>query len=299
VRVKDISRILILGAGAMGRQIGFQCAACGFDVTLYDTGDEVLKRALRELRGLSEHFVRHGRLGESEAKAALDRIKTETDPERAGADADLISESVPEDPQLKGDILGRFHGICPEHTIFTTNTSSLLPSMFAELTGRPDRFAALHFHDTRVTDIVDVMPHPGTSSQTTALIEEFARRIHQRPIVLHKENHGYVFNAMLMELLRSALTLAANGVVDIEDIDRSWTGIMHTRSGPFGIMDSIGLDTVYGITDYWARQLGSSQQRKNAEFLKTYVEQGLLGQKTGKGFYTYAPDPQDPCNRAP
>ena len=287
MRAEDISRILIIGAGAMGRQIGFQCAASGFRVTLHDTGQDVLDEAMQRLGEFSEHYIRHSRLGENETKEALDRVRTETDPERAGADADLVSESVPEDPQLKGKILGRFNEICPEHTIFTTNTSSLLPSMFAELTGRPDRFTALHFHDTRITDIVDVMPHPGTSSQTTALIEEFAKRIHQTPIVLHKENHGYVFNAMLMELLRSALTLAANGVADVEDIDRSWAGIMHTMTGPFGIMDSIGLDTVYSITDYWAHQTGSSQQYKNAEFLKGYVDQGLLGQKTGRGFYNY------------
>jgi 3-hydroxybutyryl-CoA dehydrogenase len=287
VRVEEISRILIIGAGSMGCQIGFQCAASGFQVTLHDTGQNVLDKAMHRMSELSEHSIRNSRLEESEAKEALDRVRIESDPEQAGADADLVSESIPEDPQLKGKILGRFNEICPEHTIFTTNTSSLLPSMFAELTGRPDRFAALHFHDIRVTDIVDIMPHPGTSSPTTALIEEFAKRIHQTPIVLYKENHGYVFNAMLMELLRSALTLAANGVADVEDIDRSWSGIMHTRTGPFGIMDSIGLDTVYGITDYWARQTGSTQQYKNAEFLKGYVDQGLLGQKTGKGFYTY------------
>lgn len=288
MRVEDISRILILGAGAMGRQIGFQCAACGLSVTLYDAHESVLENAGHRLQELSEHYTRNARLSEEEAREALGRVKSETDPERAGADADLVSESVPEDPRLKGKLLGRFHEICPEHTVFTTNTSSLLPSMFADLTGRPERFAALHFHDTRITPIVDVMPHPGTSAETTALIQEFARRIHQTPIVLHKENPGYVFNAMFMEFLRSALTLAANGVARIEDIDRSWTGVMHTHAGPFAIMDSIGLDTVHSITDYWARQTESAQQRKNADFIKSYVDQGLLGLKSGRGFYSYS-----------
>ena len=288
MRAEDISRVLILGAGTMGRQIGFLCASCGLSVTLHDTGEDRLEEALRGMRRLSESYLRAGWLEEDGAREALERVHAETDPERAGTDADLVSESLPEDPQLKGEVFARFHAVCPEHTVFTTNTSSLLPSMFAELTGRPDRLAALHFHDTRITSIVDVMPHPGTSQETAELVEGFARRIHQTPIVLHRENPGYVFNAMFMELLRSALTLAANKVADIEDIDRSWTGVMHTHAGPFAIMDSIGLDTVHSITDYWARQLNSRQQQKNADFLKAYVDQGLLGVKTGRGFYTYA-----------
>ena len=287
MQVKAISRILILGAGSMGRQIGFQCAASGLWVTLHDSDKDALESAKQRMEELSRHYIQNARLSEEEARDALGRVEAEPDPERAGADADLVSESVPEDPRLKGELFGRFHEICPEHTVFTTNTSSLLPSMFAHLTGRPERFAALHFHDTRITSIVDVMPHPGTSAETTALIEGFARRIHQTPVVLHKENPGYVFNTMFMELLRSALTLAANGVANIEDIDRSWTGVMHTHAGPFAIMDSIGLDTVYSITDYWARQKESDQQRKNADFLKTYVDQGLLGLKSGRGFYNY------------
>ena len=115
----------------------------------------------------------------------------------------------PEDPKLKAKVLAQFNEICPPHAIFTTNTSSLVPSMFAEKTGRPERFAAFHFHDTRVTQIVDIMPHPKTLPEITDIIEAFAVRIGQIPIILKKENFGYVFNAMLMELFKSAQTLAA------------------------------------------------------------------------------------------
>ncbi len=131
------------------------------------------------------------------------------------------------------------------------------------------------------------MPHPGTSKQTLDLIQAFARKIGQIAIVLHKEHHGYVFNNMLSSLLSAALGLAANDVASIEDIDRSWMGVMHTESGPFGIMDSIGLKTIWTITDYWANKQNNPQALANAAFVKEYVDKGLLGEKTRQGFYSY------------
>ncbi|MCF8029041.1 MAG: 3-hydroxyacyl-CoA dehydrogenase [Desulfobacteraceae bacterium] len=290
MNIDDISTVLIIGAGTMGQQIGFQCAACGYDVILHDISQDMIDKAKERLGRLARNYMKSSRIDQQAADAALARIRTETDPEQAGRSADFISESVPEDPELKAKVLARFNEICPAHTIFTTNTSSLLPSMFAGTTGRPERFAAFHFHDTRFNYIVDIMPHPGTSPDTVTLIEGFARRIHQVPIVLKKENHGYVFNAMLIQLLESAQSLAANDVASIEDIDRSWMGVMGMDIGPFGLMDSIGIDTAWKINDYWARQTGDPQRKKNTEFLKKYVDSGNLGTKTGKGFYTY-PNP--------
>lgn len=290
MQVDDIKQVLILGSGTMGRQIGFHCAASGYEVVYYDIGQDLLDKAMKQAQRLAKRYVQGNRLTQDEADAALARIRTATDPEEAGKNADFISESIPEDPELKGRVFGQFNAICPPHTIFTTNTSSLKPSMFADATGRPDKFAAFHFHDLRITPVVDIMPHPGTAQETVELIEAFAGRSGLMPIMLKKENNGYVFNAMLMELFKSAQSLAAKGVASVEDIDRAWMGVMYTPIGPFGLMDSIGLDTVWKITDYWARKLQDKQTLTNAEFMKQYVDAGRLGAKTGQGFYTY-PDP--------
>lgn len=287
MRVEDIRRILIIGAGTMGQQIGFHCAACGFDVTFFDASRQALDNALGQANKLAKIYVRENHLTRDAADLALGRIRTAVDADDAGHDADFVSESVPEDPELKGRVFSQFNAICPAHTIFTTNTSSLVPSQFAEATGRPEQFAALHFHDLRFNRVVDIMPHPGTSNETVELIEALAERAGWIPIMLKKESPGYVFNAMLMEFLKSAQTLAASGVATVADIDRSWMGVMQTEVGPFGIMDSIGLDTVWKITDYWAKQLGDPQYRANADFLKQYVDKGLLGLKSGAGFYRY------------
>ena len=118
----------------------------------------------------------------------------------------------------------------------------------------------------------------------------FARRIGQIPIRLRKENFGYVFNALYTAINRAALTLVTNGVASVQDVDRAWIGIMKMPIGPFGMLDGVGLDTVWHITDYWARQLGDPQIRANADFVRTYLDRGRLGVKSGAGFYDY-PDP--------
>jgi 3-hydroxybutyryl-CoA dehydrogenase len=285
-----IKKVLILGAGTMGQQIGYQCAACGLDVTLYDTSKEALEKALDSMAKIGKAMVTGGRVSKEAAEGAMARVRTTTDAVEAGKDADLINESVPEDPKLKAKVFASFNEICPKHTLFTTNTSTLLPSMIAEQTGRPDRFAALHFHDVRITNVVDIMPHPGTSAETLAAIRDFVFQIDQYPIELKKEQPGYVFNTMLSQLFSAAMTLASRDVASVEDIDRAWMGIMQTAVGPFGIMDSIGLETIWKVTDYWANVTQDPQSRMNGDFVKQYVDEGNLGVKTGKGFYSY-PNP--------
>ncbi len=285
-----IEKVLILGAGTMGLQIGLQCAASGFNVIVYDAFDHALKTAEDRVGKIARALVKHARIEQKDADAGLLRMAFTSDPQTAGQEADLINESVPEDPALKQQVFAQFNKICPEHTIFTTNSSTLVPSMIAAATGRPDRFAALHFHDCSVTNIVDVMPHPGTSAKTLSTILAFCKAIDQYPIELKKEQHGYIFNTMLSELLGSALGLASEEVASPENIDRAWMGIMKTPIGPFGIMDSVGLETVYKITNYWSEKIGDPKRKGNAVYLKEFVEKGDLGVKTGKGFYEY-PNP--------
>jgi len=290
MKVDDVNRVLILGAGTMGQQIGLQCAMYGYDVVYYDLSHEILDKALKRVAKLGAWYVSKGRLSEEDLKHALERVSATPDPAEAAGNIDFVSESIPEDPALKGEVFGLFHKLCPERTVFTTNTSMLVPSMFAEATGRPERLAALHFHDLRANNVADLMPHPGTDPEVTKLVHDFALSIGQIVIMLHREHSGYVFNSMLSSLFSSALTMASRNVATIEDIDRSWMGVMHTPMGPFGIMDQVGLSTVWTIIDYWAKKTGDTQAQANADFLKQYVGRGHLGFKTNQGFYSY-PDP--------
>ena len=143
MKIEEIHTVLVIGAGTLGSQIALQCAMHGFEVNLYDISSGALDKGMQLIRGYVNGLI--GSPLEAQATAAVSHIHPLGDPKIA-AQAELVSESVPEDPQLKGKVFAQFNALCPLHTIFTTNTSTLLPSMYAQATGRPDRFAALHFH---------------------------------------------------------------------------------------------------------------------------------------------------------
>lgn len=285
MRVEDVRNVVIVGSGTMGRQIGLQCAIHGHKVVIYDIAPDVLEMATAQIKEYAAQMVVGGRLTQEEAEASLAKITPTNDPERAGAGADVLSESVPENPELKCKVFAQFNELCPAHAIFTTNTSTLLPSMFAAATGRPTQFAAFHFHPyVWESNVVEIMPHPGTSKTVVRLLRTFAKRIGQIPIVLAKESQSYVFNSMMNALNSTALALVSEGVASVEEIDRAWMGVTKMPMGPFGNLDFVGLDVVWHVTQYWAKVLGNPRIQANANFLKTYVDKGHLGVKSGRGF---------------
>lgn len=284
----DSDRVLIVGAGAIGRQIAVQSALAGYRVTLNDVSGEALRSAAAACPQVLTDLTHRRELTAEQVSQTLARIRPVLDPQRAAADADLLIESVPEQLQVKREVFARFAEFCPPQTVFSTNTSMLLPSMLAASTGRPDRFAALHF--IMESDIIEIMPHPGTSPETLAFLDAFARRLAGVTLVCRREQPGYLVNSMLMALNATALTLVVNGVTSPEDVDRAWMKAVNVDRGPFGILDVVGIDTAWQVTDYGARWINDSQAKKNAQFLKAYVDRGELGVKTGRGFYTY-PDP--------
>ncbi|MBY9004079.1 MAG: 3-hydroxyacyl-CoA dehydrogenase [Candidatus Lokiarchaeota archaeon] len=232
-------------------------------------------------------------ISREDADQMLKRIYTTNDPADAAKDADLLSESVPEIVSLKEEIFERFNKLCPKHTIFTTNTSTLLPSRLAESTGRPERFLALHTNNpVFITKTADIMGHPGTSKEVLDMTIEFSRRIGLIPIVLDKEQPGYIINTLLVGLMDRALWLVANEVATPQQVDKSWMGTMKIGIGIFGIMDNIGLDVGWELREEHALTSGDEQAKIIYEYLKTnYIDKGHFGRKTGQGFYKY-PQPK-------
>ena len=284
-----IKNVLIVGSGTLGSQIGFQCARHGFRTTMYDIKEEALEACRKVHQEIAIATKADLGLDDSAVAPAFENLSYTTDLAAAAKDCDIVSESVPEDPELKRQVFAQLNQVCPTHTIFTTNSSSLLPSQIADASGRPGQFLALHFANRIwVSNVGEVSKHPGTAPEVVDRVVKFAVEIGLVPIRLEKENHGYVMNALLMPLLGAAQALVANGIASPEDVDRTWMISTQTPAGPCAIMDIVGLGTVYAIGNYWANETGDPQLRKNADFIKeTFLDRGMLGMKSGAGFYTY------------
>ena len=282
----DIRRFLVLGSGTLGLRVGLQAALSGFDTVIYDNREEAFGGARKVQASILRHLIRSGRIGQEASDAAQARIRFTTDPREAAEGVDFVNESVYEDLEVKREVWSLFSGLCPPEALFTTNTSYLLPSQFAEATGRPGRFCAFHFHDVFHANVVDVMPHAGTEPWVCDLLMAMGRRLWQTPVFVERESPGYIFNAMLMALIGAAGALVTGGVASVEDVDRSWMGNFKMDRGPFGILDTIGLDTAWHVT----HNQKDPRSQRFAAYLKPFVDSGRLGVKTGEGFYTY-PDP--------
>ena len=282
----DIKKVLILGAGTLGTRVGLQAAISGYTVTIYDIHESALQQAQKVMEKVLRYTVKIRLTKEEDKPTILSRIKFTTHPQEAVLDADLINESVTEDIAIKEKVWRQFGELAPSKTIFTTNTSYLLPSQFAAISGRPEKFCAFHFHDVFTAKVVDIMPHPGTDPELIPLLMDFGKSLNQVPVLVKKESPGYIFNFMLMALIGAAGKLKTSEVGSIEDIDKSWMVNFNMPMGPFGILDNVGLDTAWRVT----KDRPDSSSRAFAELLKSYIDQGKLGEKSGEGFYKY-PNP--------
>ncbi|RZS97391.1 3-hydroxyacyl-CoA dehydrogenase [Cecembia calidifontis] len=281
-----IKRVCILGAGTLGTRVALQAALSGYQVAIFDINPKALENSQKLMQKIIKQLANNSGLEDVAGMHAIAAITFTDNPNVAIWDADLINESVTEDVEIKNAVWDQFGKIAPEKTIFTTNTSYLLPSMFAEISGRPEKFCALHFHDVFYSKVVDIMPHPGTDPSLIPILMEFGRSLEQVPVVVKKENHGYLFNSMLMAFIGAAGKLLTGEIGTVEDIDKSWMVNFHMPMGPFGILDSIGLDTAWHVT----KNLPDAASQRFAALLKTYIDAGKLGEKTGEGFYKY-PNP--------
>ena len=285
--LQDIKNVLILGSGTLGLRIGLACALNDYKVVIYDISEEAFNKAKRIQDELLEGLIKVGRVTQDKVNRAKENQIFTTDPHEAAKEADLVSESVTEDLELKKKVWTQFGELCPSDTIFTTNTSYLIPSFFAEETGRPNLFCALHFHDVFYANVVDIMPNPKTEEWIIPLLEDFGKSIQQTPVIIKKESPGYIFNTMLMAFIGAAGGLVTHNIASIEDVDKSWMGNFKMPMGPFGILDEIGLDTAWHVTN----NQKDEKSKRFARFLRQYVDQGKLGKKVGQGFYSY-PNPR-------
>lgn len=283
-----IANVTLLGTGVLGAQIALQAAWHGFAVTAYGIDEVALEKGRDAVEAIGRRYLADLPDATQEKVDAVTRaIIWTTDLNVAAASADLVIEAIPENLDLKREVYQRLGAAAPAHTIFASNSSTLLPGDMAGSTGRPDRFLALHFaNEIWVHNLAEIMGHAGTSSEIFKVVVEFARAIGMEPIVIHKEKAGYVLNSLLVPFLSSASELLVDGVAEFEAIDKAWKIATGSPKGPFEIYDIVGLGTAWHISSS-----GSPKQREFAEFLKqNYIDKGKMGVASGEGFYKYKGD---------
>jgi 3-hydroxyacyl-CoA dehydrogenase len=288
-----VKNITIAGSGVLGSQIAFQTAFKGFNVSVYDINDEALERAKDRITNLKSYYKEDIGASEEDLKTAYARISFHSDLSVAVAEADLVIEAIPEVVQIKTDFYTELGKVAPAQTIFATNSSTLLPSQFAEVTGRPKKFLALHFaNEIWKNNTAEIMKHPGTDNEVFDEVIEFAKAIGMVPLPLHKEQPGYILNSLLVPLLDAAQMLLLKGVADTETIDKTWMVATGAPLGPFAILDVVGINTAYNISLAKAKATGDPEVKKLADLLKTdYIDKGKIGREAGEGFYKY-PNPK-------
>jgi 3-hydroxyacyl-CoA dehydrogenase len=287
----NYKNITVAGSGVLGSQIAFQTAYHGFNVSVYDINDEAIERAKERITKLKPRYQEDLGASEQELDAAYNRLSFYSDLSQAAADADLVIEAVPEVVNIKIDFYQKLGQVAPEKTVFATNTSTLLPSQFAEATGRPEKFLALHFaNEIWKNNTAEVMMHPGTDKAVFDDLLEFAKAIGMVALPLYKEQPGYILNSLLVPFLEAGQMLLMKEVADPETIDKTWMIATGAPKGPFAILDIVGITTAYNIANAKG-EAGVPQFKELANLLKTeYIDKGKLGVATGEGFYKY-PNP--------
>lgn len=226
---------------------------------------------------------------EEEVHSAYDRITFTSDLSKAVAEADLLIEAIPEVVDIKTDFYTKLGKVAPAKTVFATNSSTLLPSQFADATGRPEKFLALHFaNEIWKNNTAEIMKHQGTDMNVFQEVIQFAKAIGMVALPLYKEQPGYILNSLLVPFLSAAQSLLAKEVADVETIDKTWMIATGAPQGPFAILDVVGLKTAFNIALAQAEATGDPESKKVADLLKTeYIDKGKRGKETGEGFYTY------------
>ncbi|WP_144550115.1 3-hydroxyacyl-CoA dehydrogenase family protein [Peribacillus simplex] len=284
---KQIQSITVIGAGQMGHQIAMLAALGGYETILQDVQENALNTAQEKLDVILTKWVQKGKLSEDRKLAAFSRLQYTTDLEKAASGADLIIEAVVEKLDVKREVFARLEELAPAETIFATNSSTIVNSLIASVTNRPDKFINMHFFfPPLIMDCVEVVMSDQTSEETAKLAMEVTERMNRTGVLLRKEISGFVANRILGALQREALYLYEEGIVDYKDIDLICRKALGHPIGPFELMDLSGIDVGYFVMKQRYNETGNPEDKPNA-CIEEKVNKGQLGRKTGKGWYDY------------
>ena len=281
-------KVAVLGAGLMGHgiaQIASQVG--GYEVSILDVEQRFLDGGMKMIRDSVGKFVERGKLSKEQGEAALGRIRPTLDLSEAVRGSALVIEAATEDPKLKLDLYRRIAELVGKDTIVASNTSSISITLLASATRNPENVCGMHFFNPpQLMPLIEIIRGKKTSDETVRRVREASSRLGKETVLCKKDSPGFIVNRILVPALNEAVFLVQEGVADPEDIDKAVRLGLNWPMGPLQLLDYVGLDTTYNITQVFMSEFQDSKFRPSP-LLHEMVRAGMTGRKSGKGFYEW------------
>ncbi len=284
----EIKTIGVLGAGVMGNGIAQVAAQAGYNVIMRDIEDRFVQGGLKNIEKFLSKSVEKGKMTADQMAGVMGKIKGTTDINEM-KNADLVIEVIIEVMDVKKKVFAELDGICGPDVILASNTSSMSITEIAAATKRPDKVVGMHFFNpVPLMKLVEIIRGIRTSDETTATILELTKKLGKEPVEVKVDVPGFLANRLMIAVAIEAIKLYEQGIASKEDIDKAAKLGLNYPMGPFELMDLTGIDINYHVMDYFYKELPKENKWDPPLFIKNMVRAGLLGRKTGKGWYDYS-----------
>ena len=286
--VNRSGKVSVLGAGLMGHGVAQVASQVGgYDVAILDVEQRFLDSGMKMIRGSLDKFVEKGKLSKSEADAAMRRIVPTLDLAEALSGSSLVIEAATEDPKLKTDLYRRIAELVEPETVVASNTSSISITLLASAMKKPENVCGMHFFNPpQLMPLVEIIRGKRTSDDTVQKVREASAKMGKETVLCKKDSPGFIVNRILVPALNEAVFLVQEGVADPEDIDKAVRLGLNWPMGPLTLLDYVGLDTTLNITQVFIGEFQDDKFRPSP-LLREMVRAGMLGRKTGRGFYEW------------
>ena len=279
-----IQNIFVVGAGLMGSGIAQNAITCGYNVVLNDQRQEALDRARAGIEKALNRDVEKGRMTAEDRDASLARLTTDVTME-GGRNADLVIEAIFENLEAKQAVFSALEDICPEHTIFASNTSSISLTALAAATKRPTRVVGMHFFSPvprmRLCEVIFGLL---TTQDVLDAVKEVGEKM-GKTLIQADDKPGFIVNRALLPMLNEACVIVGSYIGSVEDVDNGMKLGCNHPMGPLELADMIGLDILLNVMTVMDQEIGAKYHP--SLLLRKLVVSGFLGRKSGAGFYTY------------
>jgi 3-hydroxybutyryl-CoA dehydrogenase len=285
----SIKKVTVLGAGLMGHGIAQVSAqVAGYDVALLDVRQDFLDRGVTMIKESLSKFVSKKTMTQQEADSTFGRIHPTLDLEQAVSGSQLVIEAATEDPKLKLDLYKRVAEHLGPDTVMASNTSSISITLLGAAMKYPENVVGMHFFNpAQLMPLIEIIRGQKTADRTVGLVKEAAAAMKKETVLCKKDSPGFIVNRILVPALNEATLLVNEGVADSEDIDKAIMLGLNWPMGPLKLLDCVGLDTTLNISQVFMEEFEDSKYRPSP-LIKQMVRAGMLGRKSGKGFYEWA-----------